>query len=190
MIEKAMNAKSSDIEAAYSLKGGWEGWAQVELALYLQKVLSGSTIEREMAVYAGNTQLADLVITGETINPENTAIIELKCRNSGHANFARTVKDDLKKIKGKIVERYEKVPIRVVAISIEDQTEEKIFEQYHMQKVELDAKVNGQKMRLWYTGVPLFDTPGAPKKQPPSSDHISANQQTPSGKAKTPTRNT
>jgi len=168
MIKAALDAKASEIEAAYALKGGWEGWAQVELAIYLKGKCKGCTIEREMAVYAHNSKLlADLVITpaaGQAMDLDNTAIIELKCRNVRHQDFVQKVETDLAKIDNELVAPYDKVHgvIKVVAIGTGNADENAAFDKKHtMQQVKLDAKVDGKNMILWYTG---FDVPGAPKK--------------------------
>ncbi|KAJ4490752.1 hypothetical protein J3R30DRAFT_131739 [Lentinula aciculospora] len=91
------------IEKAYNQKGGWEGWVQVELAMYLQKVLGGqgiATILREQNVYNGNSQKCDFLIKTQKENGEYfTNMFELKCESSGNAGKFRTeVRDDCTKI--------------------------------------------------------------------------------------------
>lgn len=173
-----MDAKASDIEAAYALKGGWEGWAQVELALYLKGKCKGCIVEREQAVYTAKGQaagwdattgkaLADLVIApaaGKAMDLDNTAIIELKCRNVQHKNFVALVKADLAKIEDELVAPYDKVHgvTRVVAIGTGANDEIELGKQYNLEQLKLKAKVDGKEMVLWYTG---FGVPGAPKKQ-------------------------
>ena len=66
--------KRPDIYSAFHMKGGWEGWFQVELALCLQK--RGYTVEREVHVFKAPLEAADLFVT----SPHGICtIIELKC---------------------------------------------------------------------------------------------------------------
>ena len=51
---------------AYMHKGGWEGWTQVELAIWLMRKLfqadQGFLTNRELQVYENGSQRADIVI--------------------------------------------------------------------------------------------------------------------------------
>lgn len=61
----------------YALKGGWEGWVQVELAEYLNRINLKNLNEREQAVYTNARQRSDLVLnTGH-----HTYIFEMKCES-------------------------------------------------------------------------------------------------------------
>ncbi|KAE9390654.1 hypothetical protein BT96DRAFT_1024443 [Gymnopus androsaceus JB14] len=95
-IEAWMKEKGNAIEEAYALKvvrsannfadmvpqGGWEGWAQVELALFFQKQkdFEGATISREDHVYEGTLRRDDLLIK----KPSFTTMVELKCESKGN----------------------------------------------------------------------------------------------------------
>ncbi|KAI9671374.1 MAG: hypothetical protein M1831_004283 [Alyxoria varia] len=60
----------------YSQKGGWEGWAQVELAMAFPQWLGGSA-DREVDVYT-NGALADILTTAVD---NKMMIFELKCQS-------------------------------------------------------------------------------------------------------------
>jgi hypothetical protein len=63
------------IQAIYHQKGGWEGWAQVELAYVFTQQYPEINCFREQQVYAGTERRADMVLT----HPDQvTMVIELK----------------------------------------------------------------------------------------------------------------
>ena len=69
-------ATSKPLLQIYSQKGGWEGWAQVELTVAFQGWLGGSN-DREVEVYADGER-ADIL---NTANNKKT-IFELKCQST------------------------------------------------------------------------------------------------------------
>lgn len=75
------HTKYSAIQSAFHMKGGWEGWLQVELALWLQQ--NGFEVEREKHVFNNPLEAADLVVTSP--NPQGgypvRTIVELKCES-------------------------------------------------------------------------------------------------------------
>jgi hypothetical protein len=96
------------IARAYILKGGWGGWAQVEIALLLEDRLAGMapklgpvviTASREVAVYEAPRQHADIVIEVTDGSRKDFIIVELKCEGRfNQANFVAAVKNDVEKI--------------------------------------------------------------------------------------------
>ncbi|KIK65913.1 hypothetical protein GYMLUDRAFT_239592 [Collybiopsis luxurians FD-317 M1] len=88
------------IQTAQALKGGWEGWAQVELALYLNSQ-PHQKADREGA-YEGSGQRWDLrtqpTKTGDTARTTN--FIELKCQRSSEtiASLVTRVQKDVNKM--------------------------------------------------------------------------------------------
>ncbi|KAJ3992277.1 hypothetical protein F5050DRAFT_960625 [Lentinula boryana] len=97
------NLNGTRLEKAYNQKGGWEGWAQVELASYLEQVFGGegvATVTREDNVYNGNDQRSDLLITTQKPNGTSfTNMFELKCESSANSgNFRTKVRADCTKI--------------------------------------------------------------------------------------------
>jgi hypothetical protein len=104
----------------YPQKGGWEGWAQVELALGFTQYYADLNTEREVQVYVGNKRRADLVFTSKS-DPrgEIKQIIELKVETSyGDAasagSFVTNLTTDLDKITDNGV-RPEYLPALVIA---------------------------------------------------------------------------
>jgi hypothetical protein len=92
---------ANKIQQIYLQKGGWEGWAQVELALHFTAI-GGWNCQREILVYHGSQKRADLLLTAED-GPPNTTIIELKTEalwrdDDGADKFVKSMKEDLYKI--------------------------------------------------------------------------------------------
>ena len=105
------------ISRAYALKGGWEGWAQVEIALLLEDHLAhlgrglnieSMTASREVAVYQNPRQFADLVIGVHHGRAQDHIIVELKCESQFNAtNFITGIMNDLAKIEDGIKPEYQ-----------------------------------------------------------------------------------
>ena len=90
------------IREIYWQKGGWEGWAQVGLALRLVQQYPKTNTFREQTVYVGSTKRADLTLQ---LAGESTQVVELKMESlwqdasaGGAANFVTAVKNDMYKI--------------------------------------------------------------------------------------------
>ncbi|CAN9356377.1 unnamed protein product [Alternaria alternata] len=107
---------TNKIQQIYLQKGGWEGWAQVELALHFTAI-GGWNCQREVQVYHDSQKRADLLLTAEG-GPPNTTIIELKTealwRDAHGVNqFVESMKEDLYKIDhNRIDKKY--LPARLV----------------------------------------------------------------------------
>lgn len=86
---------------AYSLKGGWEGWLQVELALALGEEVD---VLREAHSYADAHQRSDL--SNLTANVD--VIIEVKCESAHRPpeKFVASVVDDYLKLQELSQNRY------------------------------------------------------------------------------------
>ena len=73
--------KHRDIKAAFNMKGGWEGWLQVELGLWLEQ--KGFEVEREQHVFKNTRQAADMIVTSPNSQGKDPVrtIVELKCES-------------------------------------------------------------------------------------------------------------
>ncbi|KAL8721811.1 MAG: hypothetical protein Q9181_007628 [Wetmoreana brouardii] len=87
------------IGIAYTQKGGWEGWAQVEIAYLVQVHYPNVTIDREVNVYTGTRKENDFVIKDNN-NVAPIQIVELKCERGTQSatEFRESFKDDIRKI--------------------------------------------------------------------------------------------
>ncbi|KAG7087364.1 hypothetical protein E1B28_013337 [Marasmius oreades] len=93
---------------AHQQRGGWEGWVQVELAIYLGEFFKNTLfpgreikVTREEYTYGETQQRSDILFT--TIRENGTVFynaIELKCEtlNTGKAGFRLEVKNDCTKV--------------------------------------------------------------------------------------------
>ncbi|KAG8165964.1 hypothetical protein KVR01_004516 [Diaporthe batatas] len=129
----------SRIISAHRQKGGWEGWAQVEIATALQEstrrghqpssnsssspatttTLAGEA-SREVDVYHATGQLADIVIASRA--RRQFVIIELKCEGFHGRDFARGVAGDIAKLRGDIKDKFK--PARAWALAISTSSRE------------------------------------------------------------------
>ncbi|KAF2836490.1 hypothetical protein M501DRAFT_1018845 [Patellaria atrata CBS 101060] len=76
------NGNLAHIEKVQGLNGGWEKWAQVELALYINSDdVPGVLAIREQPVYKDNSWHVDLLINPNDTALDQTILLELKCLN-------------------------------------------------------------------------------------------------------------
>lgn len=106
----AYSDQSDTIQQIYHLGNGWEGWAQVEIALGLKRNsgwLQGQgtlniTHELEKQTYSDSDKRCDFLVTFKDLNNHiiGVNIYESKCMkgNSSLAQFASEVKKDVDKI--------------------------------------------------------------------------------------------
>ncbi|KAL8713283.1 MAG: hypothetical protein Q9225_006787 [Loekoesia sp. 1 TL-2023] len=109
------------IAAAYHQRGGWEGWAQVEIAYAIQQKYEKVALVREVKVFEGTGQAADFVITHRTDHTQPVQIVELKCeRGSLSGNqFGALVASDIRKIQTSPLRAdFKPATVYVVAISV------------------------------------------------------------------------
>lgn len=108
-IVKRALLEDTRIEMVKKLNGGWEGWAQVELALFInaepEQPIGGPVI-REVPAYQNNHWKADLSIGVKA--PSKTGwIVELKCFNQYYDledpknHFEKNLKGDVEKAKNR-----------------------------------------------------------------------------------------
>ncbi|EXF83061.1 hypothetical protein CFIO01_06233 [Colletotrichum fioriniae PJ7] len=107
------------IQNAYSERGGWEGWAQVEIAHIIKANYTSLSVTREDGVYHGNTKRSDLVLDNG-FGTRN--IIELKCqRGSADANPAwivQQVLDDAHKLQQTLKPEFRPAKCFAVGIAV------------------------------------------------------------------------
>lgn len=107
------------INSIYSLKGGWEGWLQTELALEFKALQTVQIALREEQIYESDNQLkVDIYIK---LTDQTNHYVELKCQGwyqteEWNVKFAPKVNKDLLKISSNIKQKY--LPGTMYAISI------------------------------------------------------------------------
>ncbi|KAK6337087.1 hypothetical protein TWF718_009873 [Orbilia javanica] len=100
-IGDAVYQRREFIERAYMLKGGWEGWLQVELACCLPDYFQGGGgtifVDREIEM---KDSKADVRVDLEVSSGGTEFLVELKCQSfSNSANFLSGLTGDVTKIR-------------------------------------------------------------------------------------------
>jgi hypothetical protein len=76
------NNKANDFQYYWPLKGGWESWAQAEIAAFILNADSTSDIEREQHVYTNNSLSTDILVNANiTANQQQILVVEMKCES-------------------------------------------------------------------------------------------------------------
>lgn len=106
-----------NVEKAFFLKGGWEGWTQVELTLFLLD--RGYDVLREEAIYVNRNERVDFLINSTFPLYDNIApiAIELKCQRaiaSSENSFIESVQADIKKLQTLDKKRYYRIILALV----------------------------------------------------------------------------
>ena len=85
------------VQRIIAFGSGWEGWAQVELGLFLRGQFGNDHVDREVHLYEYNRLSADLLITE---NNKAIHIFELKAKadNLDPADFQAALDDDIFKV--------------------------------------------------------------------------------------------
>jgi hypothetical protein len=99
-VAHLLNTKGTIIDAAYQQKGGWEGWAQVEIAISLAATVPNNTVLREPHPYPNAGSKADVLLTITAGGQAHHEILELKCWGQlrQKADFIKKVEIDIDKI--------------------------------------------------------------------------------------------
>jgi hypothetical protein len=121
--KKLLNGRpgtATKIDHAYDGNGGWELWAQVEIATLIASKYSAShKVTREERIYDGTNQATDLVIRDP--HDKILQIIELKCeRKSMSGGIVAAVQDDVIKLKKTLKSAYSAAGCFAVGISCTD----------------------------------------------------------------------
>lgn len=147
------------IVRAYTQKGGWEGWAQVEIATALYDdrdapyadakdalMAAKTTVSREVAIYpptltkkGGVSQKrADIVVEFGAPSRREFIIIELKCEGFYNKDaFVQAVKEDVVKVDGDIENSFK--PARMWALGFS--TSQEVYDEMSRRRPEADRVV-------------------------------------------------
>jgi len=154
MIGTWAELRKEDIHKIYEQKGGWEGWMQVELALYLASNYPHINVRREENVYSNNPKLRADILFKKRMGWE---IVELKCESlfqdlEGFTRFASTFKNDLIKVHdAQLKPEYRTISARIWCVGItcdprvSDATRGFHWEPYNVQEKELSSNLH-----IWF----------------------------------------
>jgi hypothetical protein len=82
----------------WPVKGGWEGWIQVDLTAFIIDKLPTLDILREQPIFKNERQKVDLLINADQ-NPDNQIAVEMKAQSfENRDRFIKLVESDLDKL--------------------------------------------------------------------------------------------
>lgn len=91
-------ARGGQFSYNWVVKGGWEGWVQVDLVAYIFAWNVEVDVLREQAIYVNTNQRVDLLFNG-TSATESQIPMEMKAQSlNNSANFLPGLESDLEKI--------------------------------------------------------------------------------------------
>lgn len=98
------NANVGRIAVVWPLNGGWEAWAQAEIAGYINATNPGAFVEREVHAYAEPGLTADFLVNNPELNdPRDELVVELKCESFRNwKNFVTGLELDVYKLNGQM----------------------------------------------------------------------------------------
>jgi hypothetical protein len=92
--------RDSSFKYYWPVKGGWEGWIQVDLTAFILSKLPTLEILREQPIYKNDRQKVDLLINADE-DPDDQIAVELKAQSfENRAAFIKQVVNDLDKLAG------------------------------------------------------------------------------------------
>lgn len=154
------------IREIYWQKGGWEGWAQVELALAFTQLYPKTNTLREQTVYVGSNKRADLTLM---LANELTQVIELKVESlwqdqsaGGVTNFVTALKADIKKIDiNNLDPQYRPALVYAIGLTCRDEVNEYALDMDHWNPYQNAIHFNElvpstgdiPALYLWYVGL-------------------------------------
>ncbi|KAF4985960.1 hypothetical protein FDECE_16203 [Fusarium decemcellulare] len=118
--------KAEMIDFAYNTAGGWEGWAQVELAARLFRdhgahygLNQQNMVRREEKIYASSDKKADIALYRNGKPTDGAYIFELKYESSGNSGkFQAGLEDDMDKVKTDLKPDFKNAVIWVIGLDI------------------------------------------------------------------------
>lgn len=103
LVQGWADANVDRISAVWPLSGGWEAWAQAEIAAFINAAAPDAWIQREPRVYPDNTR-ADFLVNDPFQNPATDEIVvEMKCESLRNWDaFVDGLRYDVYKLQGNL----------------------------------------------------------------------------------------
>lgn len=103
LVHRWADANVNRIRTVWPLKGGWEAWAQGEIAGFINAEVGEVWMDREAYVYPDRSR-ADFLINDPFQNPtENLIVVEMKCESLHNwKHFVQDLKYDAWKLNGEM----------------------------------------------------------------------------------------
>ena len=92
-----------NIRRVWPLPGGWEAWAQAEIAAYINEIDASTSIQREARVYPGQKRADFLLNVGTTLQLPQQVVVEMKCESlNNRAAFIPGINKDVTKLQNEL----------------------------------------------------------------------------------------
>ncbi len=94
------NQRNSSFKNNWVVKGGWEGWIQVDLVAYILSVDSTYDILREQPIYASSNRRRVDILLNTNLMTDNQIAVEIKAESiENRMNpFINGIRDDIQKL--------------------------------------------------------------------------------------------
>lgn len=144
-VYKWASGNLANLGRVWPLEGGWEAWAQAEIAAYINGVDPTYSVEREALAY-GDGRRADLLLNkGASLQSQDWIVVELKCQSIPSArNFVSGLNSDYYKLQ-EVSPTYTKSQKLTLGIFIDGGTEQTLNEQGYKTK-----SVSDEVGLAWY----------------------------------------
>ena len=117
------NERVRQFPYTWPLKGGWEGWIQVELMAYFFRKDSTQDILREQSIYTNNRKHVDLLLNTKATMWEDLIPVEIKAQSFENSdNFIEGVEEDMGKLHRERQQSLDKCRCIAMALSYEQNT--------------------------------------------------------------------
>jgi len=105
-VARWIEVDEANISRVWPTKGGWEGWAQVEICSRIVATDSRYQIEREQHPYGASRKASDFFLN-VNCPVSQQVIIELKCQSfQNYANFGAGLQADVEKLTNEVDPQY------------------------------------------------------------------------------------
>lgn len=132
LIKSWAEGRVSTMQRAYCTKGGWETWAQVDLALYAEQHSKNLKFEREVMAYLTDRkdpslERADFIVT---IDGREKQVVEFKVDLQTGSELVERFEVDIKKAQKLMNEKYKDAQVFAIAIALTKKQYDQILKKH------------------------------------------------------------
>ena len=115
------NNRAGSFKNNWVVKGGWEGWIQVDLVSYILSQDSSYDILREQPIYLNTRKKTDLLLNANMMDPDDQIPVEIKAQSwENRGNIVNGVEADLDKLDEERADDYDSSSCVMLAIVFEE----------------------------------------------------------------------
>lgn len=113
------NIRKNTFKYNWVVKGGWEGWVQVDLVAFILSVNNTFEILREQPVYTNSRKRTDLLLNAN-LQPADQIPVEIKAQSwYNRTGFLSGVEEDLDKLENERLWEFHSSPCAMLGIAFE-----------------------------------------------------------------------